>query len=184
MIRVSAEGKGCAVRRADLNDVPALALVGAATFLETFAGLLDGKGIVAHCAQAHSMAAYQAYLENGAVAWLAETDDGSAPVGFALVTQPALPGAQAGDLELKRIYTLSRYHGLGLGKALMGAAIAHARDREAERLLLGVYEGNAGALAFYARQGFVQIDKRMFDVGGKSYADKVLAKPLRTAARP
>jgi ribosomal protein S18 acetylase RimI-like enzyme len=182
-MQASPEGSRCSIRRADRNDVPALALVGAATFLETFAGLLDGKGIVAHCAQAHSVAAYQAYLENGAVAWLAETDDGQAPVGFALVAQPALPGARAGDLELKRIYTLSRFHGLALGKALIDAAIAHAQDQGAERLLLGAYEGNARALAFYARQDFVQIAERMFDVGGKSYADKVLAKPLR-AARP
>ncbi|WP_116090896.1 GNAT family N-acetyltransferase [Sphingomonas crusticola] len=172
------ERGGWAVRRAGPDDAAALALVGGATFLETFAGLLDGAAIVAHCAREHKEAAYRAYLAGGAAAWLAETDEGRAPIGFALVAQPALPGAQPGDLELKRIYTLSRFHGRGLGKALIDAALTHARDQAAARLLLGVYKGNDRALAFYARHGFVPIAERMFDVGGKSYADQVLAKPL------
>ena len=42
-----------AIRSCTPADAQALALVGAATFLETFAGVLDGQAIVAHCEQAH-----------------------------------------------------------------------------------------------------------------------------------
>lgn len=54
------------VRLASMADTESLALVGAATFLETFAGILDGSAIVAHCGREHSPVAYRRYLEEGA----------------------------------------------------------------------------------------------------------------------
>jgi len=165
------------IREAGEDDAPALALIGAATFLETFAGTLDGAAIVAHCRTAHDPTAYRAFLSDGARAWLAEAEEGGAPIGYALTAAPDLPGARSGDIELKRIYTLSRFHGGGPGAALMAAAVAAARTRF-ERLLLGVHAGNARAIAFYTRQGFTPIGARRFDVGGKLYDDLVLARPL------
>ncbi|KTE14083.1 GNAT family N-acetyltransferase [Sphingopyxis sp. H115] len=165
------------VRPATRDDAAALALIGAATFLETFAGILDGDAIVGHCERAHSRAAYEAYIDAGAQAWLAEIEPGQAPVGFALSAAPDLPGARAGDWELKRIYSLSRFHGSGLGAALMRAAVNAAAAHD--RLLLGVYARNARAIAFYRKQGFDQIAERRFDVGGKLYDDVVLARPLK-----
>jgi len=165
------------VREAGADDAPALALVGAATFLETFAGLLAGGAIVAHCAREHSANAYRRHLANGARAWLAEIDPGAAPVGFGLLAEPDLPGARSGDVELKRIYVLSRFHGSGLGAMLMAEAIA-AAEGSFERLLLGVYAGNVRALAFYHKHGFTPVVRRQFDVGGELYDDIVHAKPL------
>jgi ribosomal protein S18 acetylase RimI-like enzyme len=166
------------IRTAGPQDGARLALVGGATFLETFAGILDGAAIVAHCAREHAPTAYGDYLADGAVAWLGETEDGAAPVGYALVAEPKLPGAEPGDLELKRIYILSRFHGSGLGRGLMDAAIDHATAARARRLLLGVYKGNQRALAFYARSGFVRIAERLFQVGDRHYEDHVLARPI------
>ena len=165
------------IREATREDAGALALIGAATFLETFADVLDGAAIVAHCEHAHSRATYEAYLDAGAQAWLAEVEPGLAPVGYALSAEPDLPGARDGDRELKRIYSLSRFHGSGLGAALMAAAVEAAAGHE--RLLLGVYARNARAIAFYRKQGFEPIGERRFDVGGKLYDDAVLARALR-----
>lgn len=164
------------VRPAGEDDCDALALIGAATFLETFAGILDGAAIVAHCMTAHSTAAYRSCLREGGAAWLAELRPGAAPVGFALLTAPDLPAAEDNDIELKRIYVLSRLHGSGCGAALMNAAISGAAGHK--RLLLGVYSENARAQAFYAKQGFVKIGARRFDVGGTLYDDVVFARPL------
>lgn len=167
------------VREASHRDVARLALVGGATFLETFAGILDGAAIVEHCQREHCAEAYDSYLAAGASAWLAETEVGSAPIGFALLAKPDLAVAEPEkDLELKRIYALSRYHGTGVGPALMQRAVARATETEASRLLLGVYAGNARALAFYARSGFEPVAERRFRVGGKEYDDIVLAKQL------
>ncbi|WP_126172720.1 GNAT family N-acetyltransferase [Altericroceibacterium xinjiangense] len=170
------------VRPASAVDAERLALVGGATFLETFAGVLDGRAIVDHCRREHSHAAYEAYLGAGGQAWLAETCHGSAPVGFSLVGETHLPGCtpDGSDIELKRIYTLSRFHGTGMGAELMKQAILHAEQRGYRRILLGVYAGNARARAFYARQDFIQIADRKFRVGEREYDDVVLARQLRT----
>ena len=168
----------CSIRAASEADVDRLALVGGATFLETFAGVLDGEAIVSNCEREHSRSAYRRYLQGGAQAFLAELAPGAAPVGFSLLDRPSLPGAVADgrDVELKRIYALSRFHGQGIGAALM--ALDHAGGQGAERLLLGVYAGNMRARAFYAKNGFVQIADRKFRVGGRDYDDVGLARAI------
>ena len=169
------------IRQATEDDAGHLALIGGATFLETFAGVLDGQAIVDHCRREHSQTAYETHLKAGARAWLAETRAGNAPIGFSLLGQTHLPGSRADgtDIELKRIYTLSRFHGGGVGNALMERAVSHARNEGYLRLLLGVYSGNARAQAFYAKQGFAPIANRQFQVGDRLYDDVVLARPLR-----
>lgn len=166
------------IRRAVAGDEAALSTIGSATFLETFAGVLDGSAIIAHCQLAHGTAAYATYLADGAALWLAELDPGQAPIGFALMDAPDLPEMQQGDLELKRIYVLSRMHGTGLGTVLMREIVDAARAKGAHRLLLGVYAHNHRAIGFYRKNGFEQIATRQFCVGGKHYDDCVLAKVL------
>ena len=165
------------VRRAGGVDVDALSLIGRATFLETFAGVLDGDAIVQHCSRQHSAETYRAFITAGAGVWIAEARTGGAPIGFALSSTSDLPASRAGDLELKRIYALSRFHGSGLGAALLADVLEDAQDR-ADRLLLGVYAQNHRALAFYRKHGFEPIDTRRFDVGGTQYDDTVLARSL------
>ncbi|GAA0737006.1 GNAT family N-acetyltransferase [Sphingomonas japonica] len=165
------------LRRAAADDIDRLAVVGAATFLDAFAGVIDGDAVVAHCLGQHDAATYRALLaKRDAAAWLAEI--GGAPVGYSLLCPPDLPGAQAGDIELKRIYALSRFQGSGIGAALLAPAAAHARNGSAARLLLGVYQGNARAIAFYRREGFAVIGTRSFAVGSATYQDWVMALPL------
>ena len=164
------------IRPAGPDDADALALVGAATFLEAFAGLIDGAALVAHCRDQHCAETYRAYLARGARAWLAEIEPGDAPVGYALSCEPELELAQPGDLELKRIYMLSRFQGSYMASALMQAVMSAAQGRT--RLLLGVKDDNLRALAFYRKHGFETIGSRRFDVGGKAYDDYVLARRL------
>jgi diamine N-acetyltransferase len=168
------------IRRAAAEDAPGLALIGAATFLDAFAGVLDGRDIVEHCARAHSTDVYAAWLNNHAAAlWLADASHGGAPVGYAVLDAPQLTIAEPGDIEIKRIYVLSRYHGTGVGPRLMSEALDEAKRREATRALLGVYSGNQRALAFYAKYGFTRVGDRRFRVGVNTYFDHVLALPLR-----
>lgn len=164
------------VREAEVGDIAALSLVASATFLETFAGVLPGDAIVAHCANAYAPERFADYFAKGSRAWILEAAPGGAPIGFAQLTVPDLPGAGPGDVELKRIYLLSRLHGSGAGAALMAAAVAGAAGHA--RLLLGVYAHNARALTFYRKQGFVPVGERRFDVGGQLFDDVVLARPL------
>ena len=168
------------IRRAQINDEDALALVGQATFLETFSSVLDGRAIIEHCRRAHSASQYRHWLgDPDAAIWLAEASPGHSPVGYIVVARPELPMADAQrDLELKRIYLLGRYHGGGVGKRLLSQAIGHAKLAGAARLLLGVYAGNASAIGFYRQQGFIDLTRRQFNVGGRDYDDQVMSLAL------
>lgn len=168
------------IRKAGPTDAEALSLVGSATFLETFAGVIDGAAIMAHCTRLHSPDYYREHMAQGTRAWIAEVEPGYAPVGYAMTCAPELDLAQPGDVELRRIYLLPRFRGSILASALMRAVIGASGGYE--RLLLGVKQDNNRALAFYAKHGFERIGTRRFDIGGKTYDDFVLARPLRAAA--
>lgn len=168
------------IRRARAGDEAALALVGRATFLETFAPMLSAEAIVNHCREAHSSAQYRRWLEaSDCAVWLAEAKPGLAPVGYAVAAPPKLPLDDAeGDVELKRIYLLGRYQGNGTGKRLLECAVDYAASARAARLLLGVYIRNEPAIAFYHRQGFKNLTHRKFHIGAKVYDDHVMGLTL------
>jgi ribosomal-protein-alanine N-acetyltransferase len=67
----------------------------------------------------------------------------------------------AGDIaELQRIGVVDGARRCGVATALLDEVVAEAPGTGADRLLLEVREDNAGALAFYANRGFVEIDRR------------------------
>lgn len=175
------DSAGIRVRAARGGDEAALSLLGGATFLESYAHLLPVTDIVGHVARQHAAQVYERWLADRACrCWLAEHLPGCAPVGYAVVTPPDLPlaGLRPGDLEIRRIYLLHRFHRGGLGRRLMAEVIDHARAVAAQRLLLGVYSRNEAALAFYARLGFGQVGTRQFRVGANDYFDYILSLDL------
>ncbi len=87
--------------------------------------------------------------------------------------------SSAGDIaELQRIAVAPGSRRLGLATALLSGVVETASRSAADRLLLEVREDNLGALAFYARQGFVEIDRRP-----RYYADGATAVVLRLDLR-
>ncbi len=169
------------IREAMPTDAPALALLAQATFLEAYASLVPVADMLAHGAGPNSVEAFARYLAGDARIWLAEDRGTAAPVGFALLCASDMPGALAGDIELRRIYVLHRCQGSGLAAALLGEVIAAAQNHA--RLVLGVNADNARAQAFYRKQGFVVAGRRDFTVGTAVYDDFIYARPLGGAAR-
>jgi ribosomal protein S18 acetylase RimI-like enzyme len=172
---------GPVIRRAEPADAEALSLIGRATFLETFAGVLDADGILEHCDRSHSTSTYRQWLEDGVSGvWIVEAAQGRAPVGYLVLADPSSPVADPSptDVEIKRIYLLSRFQGGGLGTRLMQAALAEGLAMGRRRALLGVYALNEGAQAFYRRQGFDTVGARRFQIGPRFYDDVVMARTL------
>lgn len=97
---------------------------------------------------------------------VAETDEGV--VGYAAVS------VVADIAELQRIAVHVASRRAGVASALLDAVTGAARVGGADRLLLEVREDNAGALAFYAASGFVEIDRRL-----RYYRDGATAIVLR-----
>jgi ribosomal protein S18 acetylase RimI-like enzyme len=166
------------VRAAVPDDAARLSLLGRATFLESYAHLLPVEDILKHAENQHAQEKYAGWLADAAChCWLAEAP-GGAPVGYLVATPPELPLPELGpqDMEIRRIYVLHRYQGLGLGRWLMEEALALARSAGYRRVLLGVYSLNESALTFYARLGFTKVGTREFRVGTHEYHDHILQR--------
>ena len=182
------------LRRATPADASALALVGAATFLEAFTWMLPGADIIAHCAKHHTPEAYAAYLAEPTtritLALTGPNPEPDVPVGYAMLTAPELPtfNVLPTDIELKRIYLFSRFRssttqvtghpGIRAAQALMNSAIDEALALGHTRLLLGTHGGNERAINFYRRNGFVEAGTRTFTVGTQQCCDLIFARPL------
>jgi GNAT superfamily N-acetyltransferase len=186
------------LRSATLADAPALALCGAATFLEAFTWMIPGADIIAHCAKHHTVAAYEDYLRKPdtriTLALAGPGPEPAAPVGFAMLCAPELPSIETfpTDIELKRIYLFSRFRtapvvaasnipvtpNLRPAHALLESAVADARAIGRKRLLLGTKDDNQRAIAFYRRNHFTEVGTRTFQVGGQLYSDLIFAKEL------
>jgi ribosomal protein S18 acetylase RimI-like enzyme len=169
------------VREGGLGDEHRLALVGAATFLESYAGVLPGDDIISHCVVKHAPVVYEDWLLGGeARIWLAEAGDGRAPVGYLVMAPPdlPLPGAGPSDAEIRRIYVLHRFQREKVGWTLMKTALDAARRTGKRRMLIGVYGKNDRAIAFYTRVGFSVVGDRKFKVGATVHDDLILALNL------
>lgn len=163
-----------------MGDAGLLSLVAGATFLDWFGDSIPSHDILAHCSHVLGEAAFRDTLAKPRTrAWLAEVAATGAPVGYALVCEPDLPvSPEPGDLELKRIYLLTRRHGSGAARAMMDRAIEAARAAGAPRLLIGVYDQNRRAHAFYEKCGFAVVGEREFTVGSATYHDLIFARSL------
>lgn len=181
------------LRPATHDDAPALALIGAATFLEAFTWMLPGADIIAHCARHHTAEAYRHYLDHPDTRITLVTAGDDAPVGYSMLCTPELPtfDVRPTDIELKRIYLFSRFRsapvedaqgsvipGLRPAAAMLDAAITQARDLGRTRLLLGTHASNERAIAFYRRSGFSEAGTRTFQVGTQLCHDLIFARPL------
>lgn len=80
--------------------------------------------------------------------------------------------------ELQRIAVTPAARRGGHATALLDEVVARSKEGGAERLLLEVREDNAGALAFYAARGFVEVDRRR-----RYYRDGATAVVLRRGLR-
>jgi ribosomal protein S18 acetylase RimI-like enzyme len=79
---------------------------------------------------------------------------GDGPDGFAqLRFRPSLyTGAL--DAYLEELYVVPERRGRGLGRALLEAAMSHARERGAAHIDLGTSEDDVAALSLYESAGF------------------------------
>ena len=173
---------GINIRPAVPGDEYALGMVGAATFLESYSETIPGPDLLKHCQTQHAPEIYKGYITSNDpnyACWIAEYSGTKAPIGYAVTSAVEAPTeGQPGDIELKRIYVFSKYHGTGTGRELMTSALQHAREIGATRMLLGTYDQNHRAVAFYQRAGFEIVGERRFPVGDQVFNDIIMGVRL------
>lgn len=173
---------GISIRQAVPGDEISLGVVGAATFLESYSETIPGADLIAHCRKEHAPEVYRGYITSNDpkyACWIAEYTGTRAPIGYAVTSAVEAPTeGKPDDIELKRIYVFSKYQGTGTGRELMLRALAHGKDIGANRMLLGTYDQNHRAVAFYERAGFEKIGERRFTVGNQIFQDIVMGVTL------
>ena len=182
------EGEGVAVgedvmslRIATPVDARALARAAAAFFVDTFAAANEPEDMDAYLASAFSEDHQRAELSDAdSRIWLARIGDDV--VGYAHVRRSPAPssisGARPRAVEIARIYAGRRWHGQGVGKALMEACLTTAKEWGGDVLWLGVWEKNPRAIAFYQKHGFQVVGEQPFLLGADLQRDLVMARRL------
>lgn len=154
-------------RPATLADAPALARLGAETFVAAFGDLYSPADLAAFLAEVHNPEAVAAEITGDSCTHrLVEV--GGALVAFCKLRYPtkfAGHTAARDPIELGQLYALPGYTGTGIGAQLMDWAIGQARTGGHDAILLSVYAENFGAQRFYQRYGFAHIADITFQVG-------------------
>lgn len=81
-------------------------------------------------------------------------------------------------LEIERIYIISKFQGMGLGKCCVEKARQFAADNGIRYIWLGVWERNEGAIRFYRKHGFEVFDKHTFLLGTDEQTDLLMKLEL------
>ncbi|WP_413123679.1 N-acetyltransferase family protein [Burkholderia orbicola] len=160
------------IRVATLAEAVPLAELKRDTFRETF--LQDGFGIdypphdlAEYETRTYSVAAITEQLADPQRrTWVAEGDDGTL-VGYAHAGPCKLPHPDVADGsgEIHQIYLRRGTQGTGAGRALFDAALAYLAATRPGPVWLGVWSGNAKAIAFYEKAGFKRVGTYDFKVG-------------------
>jgi diamine N-acetyltransferase len=164
-------------REASAADLPAINRVFRTSFCDTFAHLYDPKDLADFLAKC-TLKAWASEFNDPCYGFrVAEAHGGV--VGYVKLGPLTLPvETNANAVELRQLYILKDYHGMGIAHALMDWAVDEARRRCAEKLYLTVYTDNHRARRFYDRYGFEAVGRHDFKVGSHVDEDIIMRKVL------
>jgi len=161
------------------DDAAMLAEMAARIFYETFAAENRPEDMKAYMDEAFTVARQAKEIADPRSTFLlAFVDD--EPAGYAKIHAGDAPPDVAGErpVELARLYADHRWHGRGVGSALMEASFDEARRSGHATMWLGVWERNFRAIAFYRKCGFVECGSKVFKLGSDPQTDLLMARLL------
>ncbi|MBP2160872.1 MULTISPECIES: N-acetyltransferase [Asticcacaulis] len=109
-------------------------------------------------------------LEQGHVFWVVRYGD--VDVGYASAYR------DGERLWLKKLYVRDDHRGLGLGKALIAAALAHFQSLTIQDMALYVNRDNTPAINYYLRSGFQVEAEVPVTMGPYDFTDYVMQKAV------
>ena len=161
------------LRPATLADAPALAALGAETFVAAFGHLYTPEDLAAFLAQVHAPGPVAEEIAGERCTHCLVEENGTL-VAYCKLRYPShyTSYTDARDpIELGQLYALPTHTGTGIGARLMDWALGVARERSHDAVLLSVYSENFGAQRFYQRYGFGKIADITFQVGAQLDAE-------------
>jgi ribosomal protein S18 acetylase RimI-like enzyme len=170
------------IAKANLTTATRLAALGSQTFSETFAADNTPEDMAAFLAETYGPEIQLSELQQPRYTFLLAEMQGEL-VGFAKLWRDSPLGLAAGEqapgrLEIKQLYVVEDWIGTGLGAALMRRILDLAQAENCTAILLGVWERNERAKAFYQRFGFREVGELAFTLGTDVQRDLILRKGL------
>lgn len=170
------------IAKANLATATRLADLGCQTFTETFAASNTPADMAVFLAQAYGPEIQLSELQQARYTFLLAEMQGQL-VGYAKLWRDTDLGKGAGEatasrLEIKQLYVAEEWIGTGLGAALMRRIFDLAQAENCTAIVLGVWEHNERAKAFYQRFGFREIGEVAFKLGEDVQRDLLLRKGL------
>lgn len=159
-----------------------LADLGRRTFQDTFSATNTAADMAAYLAEAFGPDIQLAELQDRDNTFLLAHMQAEL-VGYAKLRDNSALGLPegrdpAGQLEIVALYVAEDWIGTGLGAALMRASLALAEQLHCTAVVLGVWEKNDRARAFYQRFGFREVGEHEFRMGQTIDRDLILRKGL------
>ena len=155
------------IRRAEIADAAALAVVTERTFTETFGHLYAPEDLAEYIRGTCTPESCRKLLNDPKIGvWLIGADR-AAPVGYVTAGSCKLPveNREPNAGEIRQLYVLATHQNQRLGARLLDAALDWLIEQDFSPLYIGVWSENHGAQRFYSRYGFKKVAEYGFPVG-------------------
>ncbi len=163
------------VRRVKADEIESLQLISRRTFYETFWMSNSRQDMIDYLENSLSLEALSRELENPNSEFYFLFLDAESATDFEPAAYLKLNFL---NVELERIYVLSKFQCKGIGRYLLDFSIQLALSRRAPILWLGVWERNYSAIDFYKQNNFQEFGKHTFRLGQDLQTDILMQKIL------
>lgn len=167
--------KSVEVKRVTQDNIKELQAISKKTFVDTFSATNTEENMSKYLNENLSLEKLSDELNNSnSEFYFAVSDNniiGYLKVNFAH-SQTELKDNNA--IEIERIYVLHEFHGKEVGQLLYNKAIQIAKSVNAKYIWLGVWEKNPRAISFYKKNGFIEFDKHIFNLGDDKQTDIIM----------
>lgn len=167
------------IKRASLEDIKTIQLIGKQTFFETFAESNTEEDMKKYLEDNFSEEKVKSELNNPDSEFFIAFED-NFPIGYLKLNNgnAQTESQEENSIEIERIYVKSAYYGKKIGQLLYDKALQVARDKSKSSIWLGVWEENPRAIRFYEKNGFVAFGKHIFKMGDDEQTDIMMQKLL------
>ena len=167
------------VRKAELNDLPALRKLAIAVYTITFESASSPEDFKAYMDEAFSEDKIKnEFHERGSQFFVAT--ENSTMTGYARVRENPEVNHLLGknNIELQRLYVDIPWQGKGVANQLMAVCESFAQNLKKDWIWLGVWEHNPKAQHFYKKLGYEKFSEHTFMMGNDAQTDWLMKKKI------
>jgi len=166
-------------KRATISDVQILTDLGCRTFIETFSKDNSKEDMDLYVAETFNSKKQLSEIQDPK-RYIEIACTKNEASGFLHLFDGPVDVAVTGNkpIEILRLYVDSKWHGKGIGPALMDRSLQIAKDQGFQTIWLGVWELNLRAQAFYKKYGFQVVGQHIFKLGNDEQIDLIMAREI------